>query len=140
MRNGYICKKIKYMSDYLRLILEQATSQNYKSNAIKPLMGGVIICFVLSIAAYYFKAFIIAYALLAFGGLFVAGWLFAYFFCLVKDPNLLRSEKYNLERTAMEKVAVIGDSHSNSARIIPPSTDYVIIEGRQSQEIEQTNE
>ena len=123
------------MSEYLRQILEHASSQGYRSNAIKPLIGGVIICFVLSIIAFYINALIIVYFLIGFGSLFSIGWLFAYFFCLFKDPNLLRSEKYNLEKTAIEKATMFGETNNKRVEINMPPSDYVI-EYSESRKIE----
>ena len=123
----YICKKTKSMSEYIKQILEHASSQGYKSNAVKPLIGGVIICFVLCIIAMYLGYDTVGYIMLGFGGLCVVCFLIAYFLCLFRDPNLLRSEKFILEKTAIEK-ALRTDSLQDQGRVSPPHSNYVTYE------------
>jgi hypothetical protein len=120
---SYFYDKIKNMSEYIKQILEHASSQGYRSNAIKPLMGGIIICFVLSMATMFMGYDIAGYIMLGFGGICVICFLIAYFLCLHKDPNLLRSEKFILEKTALEK-ALMSDSAKNTSIKLPES-DYV---------------
>lgn len=115
------------MSEHLRQILECATSQGYRSNTVKPLMGVMIICFIGAIAAFYYNAVIIAYILTGLGVIVAISFLIAYFYCLTKDPNLLRSERYNLEKTAIEKTSIT-DSLQGKRIIKTPSTEYVISE------------
>lgn len=115
------------MSEQLKQILEYATSQGYRSNTVKPLMGAMLICFIGAIAAFRCDASIIAYVLTGLGVVLVIAFLIAYFFCLIKDPNLLRSERYNLEKTAIERSS-IEDSILGKKRIKTPPSEYVIIE------------
>lgn len=125
----YIYNKINYMAKYLKDLLEHATTQGYKSNVIKPLSGMMIIFLIGTVVLSYFN---VAYFPIVLGVLTTIcgiGMLFAYFFCLFKNPDLLRSEKYNLEKTAIEKVSITGDS-STRASILMPRSDY-IIEGQQ---------
>ncbi len=56
--------------------------------------------------------------------LIVLAFLFAYFYCLFKDPNLLRSEKFVLEKTAIEK-ALMSDSIKKTVSVNPPNSNYV---------------
>lgn len=121
----YVCRKSKRMSEHLRQLFEYATSQGYRSNTVKPLMGAMLICFVGSIAAYIYDASVIAYLFAGLGVVMTIAFLVAYFICLIKDPNLLRSERYNLEKTAIERTA-INDSMQGKRIIKSPSTEYVI--------------
>lgn len=119
-------KKTKQMSDYFKSLIEHASSQGYKSNTVKPLIGGVIVCFAFSMVAFWIGAYILSYICMSLGGILVICFLFAYFICLYKDPNLLRSERYNLEKTAIEKAAITGDSTAKHLSIKMPQTSYVI--------------
>ena len=127
------------MSKYLKDLLEHATTQGYKSNVIKPLSGMMIIFVIGGIASHYFSVPYFPFLLAILGTICGVGMLVAYFFCLFRNPDLLRSEKYNLEKTAIEKVSITGDSTTRTS-IAMPNTDYVIVEGRPSQEIEERHE
>jgi len=111
------------MPDYLKHILEHATSQGYRSNVLKPLYGLMIILFLAMIVSLWLKMNVVAYICLAFALFIVVAFLVCYFYCLLKNPDLLRSEKFNLEKTAMEKIAVSGDSIKKNMKSL--DTDYV---------------
>ncbi|WP_039328073.1 hypothetical protein [Myroides sp. A21] len=130
------------MAKYLNDLLEHATSQGYKSNVIKPLVGILIVFLCGLIAASYFNTDkIILYVLVVLTGICGLMVLVAYFYCLINNPDLLRSERYNIEKTAIEKVSFTGDSSSRSKlKINMPSTDYVIIEGKGQSKEESINE
>jgi len=118
------------MNQMLTSILQQATSQGYRSNVVKPLMGMVIILLCATAVLFYVKFFLFATII---GGLAIAivvAFLIAYFYCLWKNPDLLRSERYNLEKTAMEKTSITGDSLNGQIQL--PQRDYVIIEANNS--------
>lgn len=133
---SYLCDKIKDMSNYLNALLEHATSQGYKSNVIKPLVGMMIVFVIGTIASHYFGVPYMPTILCILSTLCGIGLLFAYFFCLIKSPDLLRSERYNLEKTAIEKVALIGDSTTKTS-ITFPHSDYVVVDSSQIGQIEQ---
>ena len=121
-------KKIKDMSEHLKQILEYATSQGYRSNVVKPLMGILSFSVIITIGGAYLNCNIVIYFGIGLTMFLVAAFLFAYFFCLFKDPNLLRSERYNLEKTAIEKATIKGDSNL-SGYIKAPNTEYLIVDG-----------
>ena len=128
------------MSRFIKDLLEHATSQGYKSNVMKPLMGLVIIFILGGIACHYFNVPYFSIGLFVLATLAGVCSFIAYFFCLFKNPDLLRSEKYNLEKTAIEKVCITGDSTTKHS-IVMPITDYVIVEGKQQiKEIEEIDE
>lgn len=136
----YICSKIRAMAKYLKDLLEHATSQGYKSNVIKPLSGMMIIFVIGAIASHYFDVPYLPFLLALLATICGTGMLIAYFFCLFRNPDLLRSERYNLEKTAIEKVSITGDSTTRQS-IVMPHTDYVVVEGKQlSKEIEEGDE
>ena len=114
------------MSEKIRALLEHATSQGYKSNVIKPLMGMMIIFVLGGCLTYYLNIEIFGHILLGLATFTGLCMLFAYFFCLFKDPDLLRSEKYNLEKTVIEKVSITGDSIIERGLNLP-ITDYVVL-------------
>jgi hypothetical protein len=123
----YILKKAKKMSDKFKEIFENATSQGYRSNVVKPLMGFLIITFIFTAVFVYLEINILAYITFGISGLTALVFLSGYIYCLIKNPDLLRSEKYNLEKTAIEKIAIKGDSTSE-VKIISPEMDYVVVE------------
>jgi hypothetical protein len=125
----YIFKVKQFMADRLSQLLEHATSQGYKSNIIKPLLGMEIILLFATVALFRFNALLFAYILGSLAIVVVIGFLFSYFYCLFNNPDLLRSERYNLEKTAIEKVAVTGDSVS-SPEILLPQRDFVLIRAK----------
>ena len=123
----YICKKIKCMSDYLKHIFEHASSQGYKSNVVKSLFGLLSILLTATIILFKVEAIVFGYILGSVSILIVFAFLFAYFYCLFKDPTLLRSEKFILEKTAIEK-AMISDSTKMNMSINPPKSEFVTYE------------
>lgn len=135
----YICNKIYIMTNYINNLLEHATSQGYKSNVMKPLLGINIIFITGGIISHYFGVPYLPIVLIILSTVGGVCLLFAYFFCLLKNPDLLRSEKYNLEKTAIEKVSITGDSTTKRS-IAMPRTDYVVVEGKQTNLIEAINE
>lgn len=120
------------MSKFISGLLEHATSQGYKSNVIKPLVAMVIVFIVGGIASHYFNVPYLPIALFILATVGGVASLVAYFFCLFKNPDLLRSERYNLEKTAIEKVSITGDSATRTS-IAMPNSDYIIVEGRQQE-------
>lgn len=112
------------MPDFFKQILEHASSQGYKSNVLKPLFGLLSVLLLTTIVCIYLGNEIFANICLTVSLLIVVCFLVCYFYCLFKSPDLLRSEKFNLEKTAMEKIA-LGDS--STGRIKIQDTDYVII-------------
>lgn len=121
-------QKINFMSEHLKQLFEFATSQGNRSNVIKPILIGFVATLVGAVAGVYFKSDIITEHCLNLSIVLLIAFLIAYFLCLFKDPNLLRSEKYNLEKTAIEKATFKGDS-AVIGHINLPNKDYVVIEG-----------
>lgn len=132
----YIRNKLKMMSSSINEIFQRASSQGSRSNIVKPLMGMLAILMVATCVLFHIKAMIFAYITVALCVIVFGCFLFAYFHCLFKDPNLLRSEKYNLEKTALEKIAVLGDS----TKIISPTLDYVVINSSNDLALEEKND
>lgn len=131
--NSYICSFTERMYNSISSLIQHATSQGYRSNVVKPLTGMAIVLLIATVVLFYFKVIIFGYIIGSLAVVLILAFLFSYFFCLVKNPDLLRSEKYNLEKTAMEKVAITGDS-TNRHSIAMPQSDFVIVEGNQERE------
>lgn len=127
----YLCRKIRQMTNQITSLLNHATSQGYRTNVVKPLMGMVIILLVATIALFYFGFIIPAYIIGIFSLICIICFLGCYMYCLFKNPDLLRSEKYNLEKTALEKVSITGDSVNG--RLQAPQMDYVIVSSESGQ-------
>lgn len=119
------------MTAKLSEIIEHATSQGYRSNVVKPLLGMEVILLLATITCYYIGALIFANILGGLCILLVLCFLVSYFYCLFKNPDLLRSEKYNLEKTAMEKIAISGDSTSK-VKVLAPQMDFILVEAKDS--------
>lgn len=123
----YFCNKIKKMSDTLRQLVEHATSQGYKANVLKPLIGMEVVLLFATISLFKLDIFVFGYIVGALCVIILICFIYCYFYCLFKDPNLLRSERYNLEKTAIDKISIQGDS-SFKSHIAIPDTRYVVIE------------
>jgi undecaprenyl pyrophosphate phosphatase UppP len=122
-------KIILNMSEHFKQLLEIATSQGNRTNVVKPILIGFIVTLVGAIAGVYFNSAIITEYCLNLSIVLLAAFLIAYFVCLYKNPDLLRSEKYNLEKTALEKATFKGDS-TVVGHINLPNKDFVVIEGQ----------
>ncbi|MBB2951953.1 hypothetical protein [Sphingobacterium sp. JUb56] len=123
---NYFWGKLTNMPDHIKQILEHATSQGYRSNVLKPLYGLMVILLLGMCLGLYLKNETIAYICLGFALLIAMCFLVCYFYCLFKNPDLLRSERFNLEKTALEKISVTGDSTVGKLKM--QETDYVVIQ------------
>ncbi|MBS1509835.1 MAG: hypothetical protein JST86_03290 [Bacteroidetes bacterium] len=94
----------------IRELLHRSDSSGSKSTILKPLtwlvsilIGGVILLQKVNTPAWLtvFFCIIVSLAVLIF--------FFAYIFCLFKDRDALRSEKYSIQKMAIEK-GIYGDN------------------------------
>jgi len=114
------------MNSAFKSLFESATTQGYRSNVLKPIMWISFVLFALTIACLILEKEIFAFIFVVIGVIFLAMSAYAYFYCLHKNPDLLRSEKFNIEKTALEKIAITGDS--NLGRLKMKETDYVVLQ------------
>lgn len=121
------------MAEQLKHILEYATSQGYKANVVKPILGGLIVSILIIVSGLYFHSHIVSVFGIVLASIFAIAFLAAYFICLIKDPNLLRSERFNLEKAAIEKATLKGDS-TIYGHLKAPDSDYLLMEGKNSPE------
>lgn len=117
------------MSEVFKHFLEYATSQGYRSNVVKPLIVCLIIAIMGTIVAAIYNITIVVYCCMILAFIFIVAFLVAYFYCLFQNPNLLRSERYNLERTAIEKATLRGDS-TIQGYLKMPEQDYIVYTGK----------
>lgn len=115
------------MSYNFKEMFENASSQGSKSNVVKPLIGVLAILLIGAFFLFKYEMETLAYITIVLLILTFLAFIFSYFFCLFKNPDLLRSEKYNLEKTAMEKVSFSGDSTSK-IKINIPEMEYIVAE------------
>lgn len=120
----YICNYLKMMANFYSLLASQLSNQGSKSNIVKPLTYVMAMLLIAAIISLKLKIDLIGYIVLGLFTLVLIAFLITYFICLFKNPDLLRSEKYNLEKTAIEKTSILGDSR-NQPLIIPGNRDYV---------------
>lgn len=94
----------------LKAFLQQATASGSRSTVLKDLLWviGIVISAIL-IASKFGLPIPLITALFVIFCLLIAIFLFSYIFCLVKNPDWLRSEKFSIEKMAIEK-GFVGDS------------------------------
>lgn len=114
------------MADIYSLLTSHLSNQGSKSNIVKPLTYVMAMLLAASIILLKLEVNLVGYILLGLFGLVLIAFLVTYFICLFKNPDLLRSERYNLEKTAIEKTALLGDSRSS---ITPADRDFVAYNG-----------
>jgi hypothetical protein len=94
----------------IKAFLEQATAQGSRSTVLRPLGWMISICATGALTGVYLKAPL--WLIVLFAGLAgLAGVLYigAYIFCLLTDKDALRTERYSIQKLAIEK-GFVGDS------------------------------
>lgn len=101
----------------IKSFLEQATAESSKSTVMKPLNWLIVILISGTITAFYFnlpKG--ISYTSSILTGLTIVVYLIVYFYCLFTDKDALRSEKFIVQKLAIEK-GFVGDSSMGKIEI-----------------------
>lgn len=96
-------KNSKVMNSWLSILIDRATSQGYKSNVLRPIISIVAVILACSIYYCYVDAFLLALIALAIVAVFAVVFIGVFIYCIIKKPDLLRSERYNLQIKAMEQ-------------------------------------
>ena len=98
------------MSNLLNSITHAISKIIVKSvvDSLGKLMLLALVVFV--IAAIFVRDTWVLIVLICFPGLLLLMYVFSHFYCLVKDPDLLRSEEYNIKKQVVE---VIGDKENH---------------------------
>lgn len=113
----YICSKILIMNSWLNILIDRATSQGYKSNVLRPITSIVAIILASSIYYCYQGSFALAFLSLCLVIVFAVLFIGTFLYCIIKKPDLLRSERYNLQMKAMEQnISSSGDSSDKKMR------------------------
>lgn len=99
----YICSKIRVMNSWLSILIDRATSQGYKSNVLRPIISIVAVILACSIYYCYVEALLLAFIALIIVAIFALVFIGVFIYCIIKKPDLLRSERYNLQMKAMEQ-------------------------------------
>lgn len=106
------------MGNFLNFLIDRATSQGYKSNVLKPLIGLEIVIFASSVYYCYVDAILLALLAGIMAFLILILFIGAFIYCLCKQPDLLRSERYNLQKQAMEQnISSSGNSMNRSPTV-----------------------
>lgn len=94
--------------ELFKTILSQASTQAHRSTVLNPLGWMMAMCITSTLFCFYIQS----YAGSIFFGIGTALTFFlylgSYVYCLIKAPDSLRSERYSLQRFAMEK-GFVGD-------------------------------
>lgn len=121
------------MNNWLSILIDKATSQGYKSNILRPIISIVAVIFAASIYYCYQNAFLLAFISLCMAILFAILFIVTFIYCMLKKPDLLRSERYNLQMKAMEQnMSSSGDSSEKKVyKVIgkKENTGYVFYAG-----------
>jgi hypothetical protein len=67
-----------------------------------------------------------------FSGIVLLAFLSAYFYCLFRDPNLLRSEKFNIRKLEIETLQVGDSLNGTFERPMLQTNDQALAENAQS--------
>ena len=102
-------------------LFQQATAQGSRSTVLRPLGWLATICAVSVVALVELKAptWLVVIFVAGFVGTVVL-YLGAYAYCLFVDRDALRSEKYSIQKLAIEK-HIVGDSTVGILEIEEPS-------------------
>jgi hypothetical protein len=100
--------------ELFRSLLQQATAEASRSTALKPLGWLVAMLLTSTLASFYYELpFGLGLTLLIISVVAILIYLGAYLYLLRFDRDALRSEKYSLQKIALEK-GVFGDSITGS--------------------------
>ncbi len=94
----------------IRALFQQMVETGSKSTILKQL--GVALSMLLSatiLAFYLHLPLLLGIVFAVFTGITLALYLFTHTYCLLKNPELLRSEKHSIQKLAIEK-GFVGDS------------------------------
>jgi len=120
----------------IRALLQQASAEGSRSTALKPLGWLVGMLCAASIALFSFSNPIppwVGITFVALTTVAVAGYLIAYFYLMIKDRDALRSERYSIQKLAIEK-GIVGDDISGVLQIDEIETPKLLSEASAEQE------
>ena len=89
---------------FLKALFHQTTAYGTRSTVLNPLGWFISILLIGTIASFYYKLptwIGIALAIITFSSTFI--YLICYIYCMVKDRDALRSEKFSIQKLLIEK-------------------------------------
>jgi hypothetical protein len=96
----------------IKAFFQQATVQGARSTVLRPLAYLLSICAASVLGAVYLQApFWLVVLLAVFTGLTILLYMGAFVYCLFKDRDALRSERFSIQKLAIQK-GFVGDSTS----------------------------
>lgn len=126
------------MGNYFRGIYD-SSAKGQKSNVMNPLIGITSVFIAGSIISHRFDVTYLTIVLIGLSVISGLGFIIGYFFCLFKNPDLLRSEKYNIQKSALENAAMFGNNDNPITNSLP-NPNRVIVEGLLATNQEDENE
>jgi len=91
---------------FLRSLLQHSSADMSRSTALHPLGWLLALLLPSALASFYLKLpSWVGTSLLIGVGVAVCLYIFSYLYCLFKDRDALRSEKYSIQKIAIEKLA-----------------------------------
>ena len=121
---------------FIRALLQQASAEGSRSTALKPLGWLVGILCAATIALFSLLnplSLWVAIAFVALTTVAVMGYMAAYFYLMIKDRDALRSERYSIQKLAIEK-AIVGDNLSGTLQTDEIDTPKLLTEASAEQE------
>ncbi len=105
-------------TEFIRAFLEQATARGSRSTALKPLGWLVAMLLPATLASYIFDSpSWLGLTLCIMTCVSVATYIGSYFYLLCKDRDALRSERYSIQKLAIEK-GLYGDNIMGTVDLI----------------------
>ena len=97
--------------EFVSAVREQMNATLTRSDALRPLIWPLGICAIsMTFSAFHGSSWL-TYALGAMFFVALSLYLVAYYYCLLKNPDALRSESYNVQKMALER-GIYGDSQT----------------------------
>jgi hypothetical protein len=123
---------------FIRALFQQASAEGSRSTALKPLGWLVGMLCAATLAFFSFSSPLplgVGVTFVALTVLAVGGYLVAYFYLMIKDRDSLRSERYSIQKLAIEK-GIVGDNISGVLSIDEIETPKLLSEASAEQEDE----
>ena len=121
---------------FIRALLQQASAEGSRSTALKPLgwLVGILCAATTALFSLLNPLQLwVAIAFVALTAVAVLGYLGVYFYLMIKDRDALRSERYSIQKLAIEK-SIVGDNLSGTLQIDEIETPNLLTEASAEEE------